>query len=129
MLLSQVGTGDIVVLAGSIPTGGTADVYADVIRQARVRGARSIVDTSGAWLRDALTAGPDLCKVNVDELAEAVGARPADCWRRGDELAPSARSLVLSRGAQAHGCGSTVDAARSGCPRSGWSTGWVPETP
>ena len=49
--------------------------------------------------RATLEAGPDICKVNVQELADALGRDVSVCWREGGALAPTAGALVLSRAA------------------------------
>jgi tagatose 6-phosphate kinase len=63
----------VVVLAGSLPPGLADDAYVEMITSCRAWGARTIVDTSGAALLPALSAGPDLAKPNLAEVAEAVG--------------------------------------------------------
>lgn len=66
------------VLAGSLPPGVGADFYAEATRRLKARGVRVAVDTSGAALRSAVAAGPDVIKPNVHELEELVGRRLAD---------------------------------------------------
>jgi 1-phosphofructokinase family hexose kinase len=99
LLVSRFAPDDLVVLAGSLPRGAPIELYATLAHAARTHGVRSIVDASGMWLRASLTAPPDICKVNVGELADMLGAGPAACWRDGGRLVPSVPSLVLSRGA------------------------------
>lgn len=65
--------GDWVVLCGSLPPEVDDDQYATMITLLRERGRRVAVDTSGAALRHAITAAPDLIKPNRVELAEVVG--------------------------------------------------------
>ena len=59
--------GAVVVLSGSLPRGLAKDAYAEMITLCRGRGARAIVDTSGAPLLSAISAGPDLAKPNTAE--------------------------------------------------------------
>ena len=59
---------------GSLPPGAPVDLYARLVRSARDAGALVAVDTSGAPLRPAVEAGPDLVKPNRVELEELVGA-------------------------------------------------------
>lgn len=80
-LLSAVATsvegapgGAWVVGCGSLPPGAPVDLYARLVRSARDAGALVAVDTSGAPLRPAVEAGPDLVKPNRLELEELVGA-------------------------------------------------------
>jgi tagatose 6-phosphate kinase len=87
----------VVVLAGSLPRGLAKDAYAEMITLCRGRSARVIVDTSGAPLLPAISAGPDLAKPNTAELVEAVGIPDpvlgaAELRRRG------ARDVVISAG-------------------------------
>jgi tagatose 6-phosphate kinase len=87
----------IVVLCGSLPRGLGEDAYPEMITLCRRLGARTIVDTAGAPLLAAVSAGPDLAKPNVAELAEVVGIRnpvlgAAELRRLG------ARDLVISAG-------------------------------
>jgi 1-phosphofructokinase family hexose kinase len=96
LLMTGLSPGDLVVLAGSLPRGAPTEMYATIISEARRFGAQVLLDASGAWLRAALVAEPDVCKVNVRELADALGAHPRMCWARGGPLVPSVRSLVLS---------------------------------
>lgn len=63
-----------VVGCGSLPPGAPVDLYARLVRSARDAGALVAVDTSGAPLRPAVEAGPDLVKPNRLELEELVGA-------------------------------------------------------
>jgi fructose-1-phosphate kinase PfkB-like protein len=96
-LLSGVFAGDLVVLAGSLPRGVPTGLYGDIVSGTRERGATTIVDASGAWLRAALDATPSVCKINVQELADALGRDIRDCWHGGGSLVPPGCDLVLSR--------------------------------
>ena len=89
--------GTVVVLSGSLPRGLATDAYAEMIALCRGWGARVIVDTSGAPLLSAISAGPDLVKPNTAELFEAVAVADsvlgaAELRRRG------ARTVVISAG-------------------------------
>jgi 1-phosphofructokinase family hexose kinase len=97
-LLRGLGPGDLVVLAGSVPVGAPVELYATLVAAARARGARTLVDASGRWLQATLPAGPDLVKVNLAELADALGSPRPACWRDGGSLVPTVPGLVLSRG-------------------------------
>ena len=86
-----------VVLSGSLPRGVVEDGYAEMIALCRGLGAITIIDTSGAPLLSALSAGPDLAKPNLAEVAAAVGI--PDPVRGAAELRRSgARDLVISAG-------------------------------
>jgi tagatose 6-phosphate kinase len=87
----------VVVLSGSLPPGVVEDAYAEMITLCRGLGAITILDTSGAPFVSALSAGPDLAKPNVAEVAEAVGI--ADPVRGAARLrSMGARDLVVSAG-------------------------------
>jgi len=62
-----------VVGCGSLPPGAPEDLYARLVAQARSRGARVAVDSSGAPMAHAVAARPHLVKPNHEELAELVG--------------------------------------------------------
>jgi 1-phosphofructokinase family hexose kinase len=99
LLIGGLAAGDLVVLAGSLPRGAPTELYGSVVTRARGVGARVLVDASGAWLRAALEAHPEVCKVNVRELADALDADPRTCWARGGSLVSAVGSLVLSAAA------------------------------
>ncbi|MBH0081937.1 1-phosphofructokinase family hexose kinase [Salinibacterium sp. SWN167] len=65
--------GGYVVASGSLPPGVPTDFYAQVARLAHQKGARSIIDTSGEALTDALAEGVYLVKPSLRELSELVG--------------------------------------------------------
>ncbi len=58
---------------GSLPPGAPDDLYARLVTQARSRGARVAVDSSGVPMTHAVAARPHLVKPNYEELAELVG--------------------------------------------------------
>ncbi len=77
------------VASGSLPDGAPDDFYAQLARIAKPRGARVIVDTSGAALAAAVAEGVDLIKPNLREMRElSGGADTPDAWEA------AARSLI-----------------------------------
>lgn len=60
------------VLTGSLPAGLPADSYRGLTALLKARGRRVVLDTSGAAFAEALAAGPDVVKPNIDELTELV---------------------------------------------------------
>jgi len=97
-LLGNLRPGDLLVLTGSLPPTAPADLYARLIGAAQDVGARSILDASGAWLRAALPAAPDVVKVSIVELADARDVTPAAAWADGREVAPEPGALIVTAG-------------------------------
>lgn len=85
-----------VAASGSLPPGVPADVYARLVAEAHECGALVAVDASGDALAACLSAGPDVIKPNVTELAECAG-RPV----RTIADAVAAAQVLRSRGARA----------------------------
>lgn len=67
----------IVVASGSLPPGAPDDLYAQLGRAARERGARVFLDTSGRALQAALEYGVHLAKPDLRELQQLAGAELA----------------------------------------------------
>jgi len=63
-----------VVVSGSVPPGVPDDFFGEVARAAKKLGAKTVVDTSGPALGEALKEGVCLVKPNQNELSEFVGA-------------------------------------------------------
>ena len=61
------------VLSGTITPGGPVDLYFQLTRVGKARGALCVVDAQGPVLVKALEAGPGLIKPNRAELAATVG--------------------------------------------------------
>lgn len=64
---------DWFVLAGSLPPGLPATIYATIIDLLKARGKFVALDTSDEALHKGLLAGPTLVKPNIDELQQLVG--------------------------------------------------------
>ena len=84
---------DYLVASGSLPPGLPDDAYAAVADAAHAVGARAILDTSGAALREARAAGWYLLKPNLRELEQLTGASLVT----DDERIEAARD-VIARG-------------------------------
>lgn len=69
---------DYLVASGSLPPGVEVDVYAELAAMARQRGARLVLDTSGAALRAGLEAGVYLVKPSLGELESLAGEKLGD---------------------------------------------------
>jgi 1-phosphofructokinase len=63
-------SGDIVVLAGSLPSSLSTSVYKEIVAMLKQKGVMAILDTSGAPLEEAIHASPAFIKPNHHELAE-----------------------------------------------------------
>ena len=68
--LDALQSGDILVLAGSIPKGVDQSVYADIMKRLQNKGILFVVDACGEALTKALEQKPFLIKPNEDELSE-----------------------------------------------------------
>jgi len=58
--------------SGSLPPGVDDDLYAELVLRCRRAGVRVAIDASGRPLQNAVAAGPDLIKPNLEELEELV---------------------------------------------------------
>lgn len=76
------------VFSGSIPARAPDAIYRDLLQQ--VQGCRVALDTSGAALRQALTAAPTVIKPNLEELSELLGRPLAG----EDAILAAARSFI-----------------------------------
>ena len=65
---------DTLVLSGSVPSSLPKDIYVDMIKQGKEKGARVVVDATGELLRNTLPYRPFLIKPNHHELGELYGA-------------------------------------------------------
>jgi 1-phosphofructokinase family hexose kinase len=63
---------DWIALAGSLPEGATG--YARLIESAPAHNVRCAVDSRGRALSEAIDAGADLVKINIQEAGEVLGA-------------------------------------------------------
>ena len=64
-----------IALSGSIPSGAPEDGYKGITSSARRSSVRVAVDARGVFLERALSAQPDVVKVNVKEAAQVLGSR------------------------------------------------------
>src|SRR5206468_7296412 len=93
----------VIVFSGSLPPGVPSDIYATFIRIAQGFGARIILDTCEAALKEGMAARPDLVKPNRAEVEELLGTKIdgeqglIDAARRLLAMGPGA--VVISLGA------------------------------
>lgn len=81
---------DFIVASGSLPPGVSDDFYARVAQFGKKKGAKTIIDTSGTALRQALEEGVYLIKPNMREFQEIAGREIVD----ERELEEEARKIV-----------------------------------
>ena len=74
-LADALNPGDIAVLAGSVPKGAPADIYARLVRLCNSHEALTVLDVDGALLSEGLKAKPYLIKPNIDELSRITGKK------------------------------------------------------
>ena len=67
-LFADLKRDDILVLAGSIPAGVENDIYFKLIKAAKQRGVKTILDADGPLFREGIKAAPTLIKPNELEL-------------------------------------------------------------
>lgn len=113
----------VLALAGSAPPGVEPELYGRLLRLARERGLRTVLDAEGDALEAGLEARPYLVKPNADEAARLFGERPGTLA----EAAEMAATLV-ERGVEL----ALVSLGAAGCAfatrgESGW--GRPPEVP
>lgn len=87
--LDHLREGDILVLAGSIPTTLPEDIYENILKRLDGRGIRFVIDATGDLLLSALRHRPFLIKPNNHELAEMFGVQLND----RDDIVTYARKL------------------------------------
>jgi len=64
---------DTLVLSGSVPASLPKDIYVDMIKHVKEKGARIVVDATGELLKNTLPYRPFLIKPNHHELGELYG--------------------------------------------------------
>lgn len=72
--LSELESGDIVVLAGSVPSSVPSSIYSSII-DSLPEGVEAIVDTKGTALQEVVDSKPFLVKPNHHELGEFFGVQ------------------------------------------------------
>lgn len=128
-VLRRLARDDLLVLSGSLPggppggspdPGPVADLYPDLIREAKARGVPTILDTREEALRRGLAAGPFLVKCNQDEARQATGMEVEDLasgQEAADRLRASGATLAV------------VSLGQAGAVLSGPGGGWLAVPP
>ena len=65
--------GTVFVFSGSLPQGVRTDIYAELIKMVKEKGAAAFLDADGDAFRTAVEAGPDYIKPNKFELMQYFG--------------------------------------------------------
>ena len=87
--LEQLADGDVLFLAGSIPSSMRDTVYRDIMEKLRYRKLQVVVDAAGKLLSGVLEYHPFLIKPNHHELGEFFGVE----LHTADEVIPYGRRL------------------------------------
>jgi 1-phosphofructokinase family hexose kinase len=82
-------------ISGSMPRGAPVEGYRDLIEEVKGPGVLVALDSEGEHLSLALTAGPDVVKLNVAEASELLGVPTA---RRDDSLAAASKIRTMAGG-------------------------------
>ena len=85
-------TGDMLVLAGSVPSSLPGDIYERILAVLAGRGIRFAVDATGKLLLNVLKYQPFLIKPNIHELSEIAGEN----LRTDEQVEQAARNLQQS---------------------------------
>ena len=70
---SQIGKAEWVIFAGSIPPSVNPDFYQGLIQIAKEAGVPSLIDAQKAFMADAISAQPDVVKMNWEEFEWTFG--------------------------------------------------------
>ncbi len=98
-LEAVAGPGDDIIASGSLAPGMPDDFYAQVAAKAKARGARLVLDTSGAALKAALDHGVYLVKPNLRELGDLLGQplTSAQAWEQAAcDLVAAGRAEIVA---------------------------------
>ena len=74
--LSTLTSDDFLVLSGSVPKSLSHTIYMDIMTRLP-EGVKTVVDTTGATLKNTLKCHPYLIKPNIDELSDIFGVKIA----------------------------------------------------
>lgn len=95
----------VVTFSGSLPTGVRTTIYRDLIKAAKKAKLKTILDTSGDPLKEALPASPDIIKPNKHELETLVERKlntQEDIAKAMEQLASqyNIETIIVSLGSQ-----------------------------
>jgi 1-phosphofructokinase len=98
---------DLLVLTGRLPQGMNPALYGSWIKAFNRKGVRTVVDTSGTALREALAAKPWFFKVNLFEFSEAIH-RKLSSLKQVVHLVPGLIRSGLLQGAITNGAEGSI---------------------
>ena len=87
--IDRLSSGDVLVLAGSIPSCISDDIYRRIMERLQERGVKIIVDATSRLLLNVLEYHPFLIKPNQHELGDIFGVK----LESKEEVIPYARKL------------------------------------
>ena len=100
--LDKLQSGDILVLAGSVPSSLSFDTYSDIMSCLEKKDVSFVVDATGELMLNALRHKPFLIKPNDEELGEIFGKKlttKEEIWEHAEKLQElGARNVLISRG-------------------------------
>ena len=100
--LDMLRDGDILVLAGSIPSSLSQEMYRDILSYLSDRNVEFVVDATGQLMMNVLEYRPFLVKPNDQELAETFGVKietKDDIWYYAGQMQKlGAKNILISLG-------------------------------
>ena len=87
--IDGINSGDMLVLAGSVPNTLPKDIYQQIMRRLSEKDVRFVVDATGELLKNCLAYEPFLIKPNNFELSEIIGKQLVT----DEQIADGARHL------------------------------------
>ncbi|MEK8129425.1 PfkB family carbohydrate kinase [Paenibacillus filicis] len=93
-------TSSVIIMSGSVPAGGGADLYRCMIEAIKPSGVPVTLDTSGEALMLGIQAGPFMIKPNKEEIAKLAadsGLVPEADSSIEEQLVATIRHLVQSK--------------------------------
>lgn len=93
--LDTLSSGDILILAGSIPTGMPDDIYERILKRLKDKGVMFVVDATRDLLLNVLKYNPFLIKPNIHELEEIF-----ECKLKTDEEIIQKAKALQTKGAK-----------------------------
>jgi 6-phosphofructokinase 2 len=86
---------DFMVFAGSVPPGVPDDIYRTMIKEAKERGIKTVLDADDKWLKYGVKSQPAIIKPNVHEAQELLGTR-----LKNEAAIVTAIKLLLAQGVE-----------------------------